>query len=261
MKIDKWCTGFGSGLAVGAGLLVLGFVFWYGPTCNPDFPCALVRDQAKGSAFVWIWQDTAAQWVAAAASALTTAFTFLTVLLVKGTLSATQNGAIHQNPPRIDIHQICMPVIPDVELSGSCYAINRGPFRARVRPPPNQVKPVIRSRIKVLLTDKPLPQLHPVDQDDGNQASEMAWSKDWLPAGEATKWSFASKLKLTQEDIARIRDENDLMQLYVVGLMRYGDDLDSGDHWGNHRTLFCRQYCPNRDRFLPLDDVDYEYQS
>ena len=86
MPKRHWGNGLATGLIVGGGLVVLVFVFWYGPECNPDYPCNYPHqnEPQNGS----IWYDTAAQWIAAITGVFVVLFTFWTVLLVRQALAA-----------------------------------------------------------------------------------------------------------------------------------------------------------------------------
>lgn len=93
MSKRHWGNEFAVGLVAGASLVVVVFVFWYGPACGPDYPCGYPRQNEPNNGS--IWYDTMAQWVAAVTGLAVACFTFWTVLLVREALAA-DDAALHE---------------------------------------------------------------------------------------------------------------------------------------------------------------------
>ncbi len=93
MPERHWGNEFAVGLVAGGTLVLVILVFWYGPTCSPDFPCGYPHQNEPNNGS--IWYDTAAQWLAAFTGVTVAIFTFWTVLLVRKTLSA-DDAALHE---------------------------------------------------------------------------------------------------------------------------------------------------------------------
>jgi hypothetical protein len=84
---------------------------------------------------------------------------------------------------------------------------------------------------------------------EGKIGKEGKW--EILP-GQSMTWLFGRTEPLTDDvGMKRIMGRN---SVYVLGWIGYRDDL------GTYRSMrFCRQYTPSKDRFLAVDDKDYEY--
>lgn len=169
-------------------------------------------------------------------------------------LSHSALMSIAEHPPKLTVVQISLPLISNIPLRGKCLILNEGRHRARVvsRIP----KDAILCRVYIYWTALRLPQDH-IENLILSEKSVLLQPK-WILPGDAIFWRFDSKNQyLTDGEIESIRCGQ--IDLYVIGLMRYGDD--SSLDFGNHRTLFCRKYNNEKDRYLKLDDDSYEYCS
>jgi hypothetical protein len=93
---------------------------------------------------------------------------------------------------------------------------------------------------------KVLPGQRPYEGKDGSKGTLL------LAPGKHTYYLFSRKEPLEESTVSNIKSGSEF--LYVLGWLGYRDEL------GIYRkTRFCRQYIPDRDRFVPVEnDPDYE---
>jgi len=96
-----------------------------------------------------------------------------------------------------------------------------------------------------------LPMRRPYEGNDGN--NPVAGKIE--PGGRLTA-VFQSKelLPISQIEIGMMGyDYSPSWRVYIMGWIEYSDDLGIG-----RRTAFCRRFDPTTNRFMPVDDPDYE---
>jgi hypothetical protein len=177
--------------------------------------------------------------------------------LANETQKAAMLANIFEHPPRITIQQISLNLLPDKPIAGECFIINEGSHSALVVLANSDT---IRSEVLIYWTGNKLPQKHIIkDMTHRKRKLEIDDKKSskWIQPGDAILWEFDSVVAITDNEIKQI--EEGKIDLYVIGLVRYGDANDQKK--GNHRTLFCRKYCPECQRYFPVNDDYYEYKS
>jgi hypothetical protein len=95
-----------------------------------------------------------------------------------------------------------------------------------------------------------LPMHRPYTDDDCNNFFPRKRMR--VGQSRAGKWKSQEGLTIAQLDDI----QNGRAKLYVLGFIRYTD----AEHHPR-RTMFCREYSPTRDRFLPVDDPDYSVEN
>lgn len=182
-----------------------------------------------------------------------------TLRLANQTQRSAMKTEILQHPPKVTINQVTLTLGADKEIEGQCFIFNEGGHRALLN---KKGSGLIRAQILIHWTNETLPQKHIVGAYEPNRHPHVCSfeehsknMEDWINPGDAIFWKFTSKQLITADDLAKIYEGSS--SLYVIGLIRYGDDNNLTT--GNHRTLFCRKYCALIDRYIPVDDLYYEY--
>jgi hypothetical protein len=70
--------------------------------------------------------------------------------------------------------------------------------------------------------------------------------KDRMEPGDLSTWEFQTRVPI---------DYDQSMFLYIIGFIRYHDRLTP-----NRFIVFGRKYVPSEDRFMKVDNPDYEAQ-
>jgi hypothetical protein len=142
-------------------------------------------------------------------------------------------GGITKVSNRIEAGSFC---------TGQYYIENCGGTDARIR----------EIYSEVFITDK-LPMMRPYEGKEGSKEEKT------LRPGTSTFYLFGRMEPLGASDTSDLNTPIDafgarLKYFYVLGWIGYTDDL------GIYRmTAFCRRYDATKDRFVPVDDADYEY--
>lgn len=136
-------------------------------------------------------------------------------------------GAIHDSPAGIHAGSFC---------NGQFYIQNIGGTNARIKE--------IWTEIFI---DKALPMKRPYEGKVGSQEEKT------LKPGQSTFYLFGLLKPLEAQTYADIMEFKTTF-FYLLGWIGYTDVL------GIYRiTAFCRKYDTALNRFLPVDDPDYEY--
>lgn len=137
-------------------------------------------------------------------------------------------GGVYRVPMRIEAGSLC---------SGQFYIDNCGGTDARIQE--IYCTPYIA---------KYLPMKRPWEGKIGSQERKT------IRPGESIPYRFGFSEPLdprAADDISPLAGNKNF---YVLGFVGYKDDL------GIYRmTVFCRRYNASKDRFIPVDDSDYEY--
>jgi hypothetical protein len=202
--------------------------------------------QPKHSRFDWFWSPLIANWPLVVIGGLGVWAALKTLAAIKRELVLTQRpritvrnfyfskmkgtGAIYSVPSGIEVGSVC---------SGQFYIANSGGSRACIQE--------IDCRVWVDEEDGPLPAKRPYEGEMGMQEKKVLLSGQSIPY----LFSRANPLQFNTPTRLGFKSAN----LYVLGWIGYTDDL------GIYRRMgFCRRYDTSKDRFLPVDDADYEYE-
>jgi|CZKY01.1.fsa_nt_gi hypothetical protein len=126
--------------------------------------------------------------------------------------------------------------------TGQYYIENCGGTDARIR----------EIYSEVFIADK-LPMKRPYEGKEGSKEEKI------LRPGTSTFYLFGRMEPLDDSTAQALNVRREIIgaqpkSLYVLGWIGYTDDL------GIYRiTAFCRRYDIAKDRFVPVDDLDYEY--
>lgn len=167
---------------------------------------------------------------------------FVTFWETRKAADAGRQANIIARPPRLAVVQVQTEIIGS-KITGKLHVINEGRSQATI----------CRSAIHVLVGGKKLPQVHPTAGGEGDPNPIKDMPKQ-LTAGDVFWWPFES-LEIDPAKLRSVTSKRGRASAYVVGLLKYKDTL--GDF---HHTLFCREFDPERGRWMPVDDPDYEYQ-
>jgi len=133
-------------------------------------------------------------------------------------------------------------------LNGQIYIVNRGGYEA-------QITDIL---VEIYQTDKEyLPMERPYEgkRGYGNMSSPLL-------AGQSTPFSFRLNEPISNDVRSRIIEGKDGKRLYVMGWIEYRDgryDIRS-DTQLTRRTAFCRLFNPKTQRFIRVEDEDYEFE-
>jgi hypothetical protein len=104
-----------------------------------------------------------------------------------------------------------------------------------------------------ILIARPLPMMRPYEGEYGEKSGST------LRPGQSMTWLFGLGLFSSRQgtELGEFRAQcinDDKDNFYVLGRIGYTDDL------GIYRTMgFCRCFDPRADRFVPVENPDYEY--
>jgi hypothetical protein len=200
--------------------------------------------------FVWLidWIERRHDFVAAAATVVIAIFTITlwrsTDALGEATdkqLKLTERALKLDQTPRLRIYQIAVPIESDKPLIGELIILNEGALAAKIKTGTCLIYP----------RRGPLPQIHPTRDNEGH--NELFDQFPCFAAGEVQRWMLKGP-SLSAEIVKNIKNGSDDWALYVIGLIRYDDELGH-----LHHTLFCRKYDPSTQRYMKEKDSDYEY--
>jgi preprotein translocase subunit Sss1 len=119
---------------------------------------------------------------------------------------------------------------------GQFYIVNTGGTRAKI-------KEIV---CKVFVWGGTLPAKRPYEGEIGSQKEKV------LEAGQSTFYLFGLLGDLIDAETSNWL-RSGVQSFYVLGWIGYTDDL------GIYRiTHFCRRYDPSKERFSPVDDIEYE---
>lgn len=259
MSKRNWSAGFAIGLVVGIGLALL-FLVWAVPefrepeiaqqyyenweaTSNPG------QNQDQNDTHFWIrelygWvyaEDTLAQWLMAVLGFAATGISVIALVWLARTFRETRNANVINSPPKLFVSHIVFDILGG-EQDGKVHIYNNGAHPA---------SEILRSTIHVLITgDRYLPATHPtVNLPDRNRIDLKS-----MAPGEVAWWEFKVEEPIDAARIGSIM--NGGLKAYVVGMMRYRDDLGT-----RHDTFFCRKFHPKSKRWKRVEDDEYEYQN
>lgn len=171
-----------------------------------------------------------------------------------------RQGHIATHRPRLSVRNVVIraeqrswPGLPELilgeMLTGQLYVVNRGGYEAQITD----------ALVMIYQTDKPhLPMERPYEGQNGNIGR---WAKPLL-AGQSSPIPFGLNEPVSADVRSRIIDGKDGKRLYVMGWIEYRDggyDIRSDTHF-TRRTAFCRLFDTERQRFVRVDDEDYEHE-
>ena len=203
--------------------------------------------------------DKAAFWVNCALALIGTfgiIAAFMTLLKLERQTKATedqvriaQQTLVHTQRPKIAVRTLYFSEMRSVGLPDSANGIRKGSFAN------GQLYIVNTGGTKASIEEifctpyigegANLPAKRPYE---GNSGGKVAFS---LVGGQSTPWTFALSEPLTEDraDILNLR----MTSFYILGWIDYRDDL------GILRTTrFCRRYDTVKERFVAVDDIEYE---
>lgn len=166
------------------------------------------------------------------------------------------------NPPHLLVEQVVLPLNSEKATDGHFWIINTGTSRARLS---SKEDNKIRVNVGIFVRSGNLPQKHILEEFHKPESVEDA--DEWLEPGYSKKCEInptaliVNELEnITADELENIKDPKHAMNLYVIGIIRYSNDPNESEE-RHRRTLFCRQYNPDTDRFEPVSDRYYEFQS
>ena len=152
---------------------------------------------------------------------------------------------VSAHPPKLIVRRIVTsPNIGDArfqngnELSGRFSVINSGRSKGKLT----------QSYSTFFITDKALPMTPPYDT-----VTTFPFLNIPLDTGFSTSLCITKGITINAEIINAMSTDSN-WKLYVMGWLDYLDSMDRPVS----RLYFCRVWSPSDNRFLPLDNPDYE---
>jgi hypothetical protein len=217
------------------------------PTAIPEPPPTPPQDCCAREKSRWT-KDPPMFWVTLAGVIVVVAYTSVAAwqaYLTRSQLDVMQRVMERDQRARLTVHQIYLPIKADIPLVGKMIVLNGGVTNAHIN----------RGTAQIYWANN-LHQLFPPDQ--APIRPNPIPPKDLIIEGGGKYWwnidQKAPLPVLTEAELKKITANNGELNLWVIGLLDYIDNIGI-----DHVTLFCRRYNPATDRFEATNDPDYEY--